>query len=177
MHTTSDTKLTEQDSSIRYTLTAIPEVIKKELVKIKLELNKYLNEIKVQKKYRLATQYYYDYDQELDFSIPIHEWDPKKNDEFKRLPKNIKRKILDDRLYYYKGYFYLKLGLFKKKDVPPFKVKLSHMSQSIIYELLQLDKKDRNFVLKQAVGRILEDINFDIYHYSVASNLKVILVK
>ena len=45
-----------------------------------------------------------------------------------------------------------------------------------MYELSQLDEKDRTFVLKQAVGGIFEDINFDLYHDSISANLKVILV-
>ena len=46
----------------------------------------------------------------------------------------------------------------------------------MIYELSQLDEKDRKFVLKQAVSRIFEDINFNLYHDSISANLKVILV-
>jgi len=38
-----------------------------------------------------------------------------------------------------------------------------------------LDEKDKKFVLKQAVGRIFEDINFDLYHDSISANLEVIL--
>ena len=47
----------------------------------------------------------------------------------------------------------------------------------MIYELNQLDENDRKFVLKQAVGRIFEDINFDLYHNSISANLEVVLVK
>ena len=53
---------------------------------------------------------------------------------------------------------------------------LSHLSAEMIYELGQLDEQDRKFVLKQAVGRIFEDINFDLYHDSISANLEVILV-
>jgi hypothetical protein len=63
-----------------------------------------------------------------------------------------------------------------RKDAPPFKVSLSHLSPEMIYELSQLDKKDRKFVLKQAVSGIFEDINFNLYHDSISANLKVILV-
>jgi len=43
--------------------------------------------------------------------------------------------------------------------------------------LSQLDEKDRRFVLKQAVGRIFEDINFNLYHDSISTNLEIVLVK
>ena len=84
---------------------------------------------------------------------------------------------IDDRWYYYKAYHYQKLGLFLRKDAPPFKVSLSHLSPEMIYELSQLDKNDRKFVLKQAVSRIFEDINFNLYHDSISANLEVVLVK
>ena len=113
----------------------------------------------------LVNQYYYDYDNELDFSIDTKD------------PKSIEKKIYDDRWYYYKAYHYQKLGLFLRKDAPPFKVSLSHLSEEIIYELSQLGKNDRKFVLKQAVGRIFEDINFNLYHDSISANLEVVLVK
>jgi hypothetical protein len=96
---------------------------------------------------------------ELDFSV-----NPK-------IPFNI-----DDRWYYYKSYHYQKLGLFLRKDVPHFKVSLSHLSPEIIYELNQLDFKDRRFVLKQSVSRIFEDINFDLYHDSISDRLEVVIV-
>ena len=149
----------------RYSFSAIPDKIKKELAMIKYDVNEYLKEIKEYKKDRPLNQYYYDYDKELDFSIDTKD------------PKSIEKKIYDDRWYYYKAYHYLKLGLFLRKDAPPFKVSLSHLSPEIIYELSQLNKKDRKFVLKQAVGRIFEDINFDLYHDSISANLEVVLVK
>ena len=84
--------------------------------------------------------------------------------------------IKDDRLYYYQAYDFQKLGLYKREDIPAFKVKLSHLPQDIIYELAQLNDQDRRFVLKQAVSRIFEDINFDLYHDSISANLEVVLV-
>ena len=148
----------------QYTFSAIPDKIQKELVIIKFNVNEYLKEIDKYKKDRPLNQFYYDYDKELDFSIDT------KN------PKSIEKKIYDERWYYYKAYHYQKLGLFLRKDAPPFKVSLSHLSPEMIYELSQLDDKDRTFVLKQAVGRIFEDINFDLYHNSISANLEVILV-
>ena len=142
----------------RYTFSAIPDKIKKELATIKFDLDQYVKEIEKYKKYRPSNKFYYDYDIELDFS------------ENPKIPFDI-----DDRWYYYKTYHYLKLGLFLKKDAPPFKISLSHFSPEILFELSQLDEKDKKFVLKQAVGRIFEDINFDLYHDSISANLEVIL--
>ena len=149
----------------QYTFSAIPDKIQKELAIIKFDVIEYLKEIDKYKKDRPLNQFYYDYDKELDFSIDTKD------------PKSIEKKIYDDRWYYYKAYHYQKLGLFLRKDAPPFKVSLSHLSEEMIYELSQLDEKDRKFVLKQAVGRIFEDINFDLYHNSISANLEVVLVK
>ena len=78
--------------------------------------------------------------------------------------------------YYLQAYDFQKLGLYKRENAPAFEVKLSHLPHDIIYELVQLDEQDRKFVLKQAVSRIFEDINFDLYHSSISVNLKVMLV-
>jgi hypothetical protein len=143
----------------RYTFSAIPEKLKKELAIIKFDIEKYKKEIDKYKKDRPSNQHYYDYDLELDFS------------ENPKIPFDI-----DNRWYYYKAYHYQKLWLFLRKDAPPFKISLSHLSPEMIYELSQLDEKDRTFVLKQAVSRIFEDINFDLYHSSISANLEVVLV-
>jgi hypothetical protein len=148
----------------RYAFSALPYQIKKELANIKLDVEEDLKKIDKYKKDRLSNQCYYDYDLELDFSIDTKD------------PKSIEKKIYDKRWYYYKAYHYQKLGLFLRKDAPPFQVSLSHLSQEIIFELYQLDEKDRKFVLKQAVGRLFEDINFDLYHDSISANLEVVLV-
>ena len=112
-----------------YTFSAIPDKIQKELAIVKFDVDEYLKEIDKYKKDRPPNQYYYDYDNELDFSIDTND------------PKSIEKKIYDDRWYYYKAYHYQKLGLFLRKDAPPFKVSLSHLSEEIIYELSQLDEK------------------------------------
>ena len=148
-----------------YTFLSIPDKIKKELAIVKFNVDEYLKEIEKYKKDRPLNQYYYHYDKELDFSIDTKD------------PKSIEEKIYDERWYYYKAYHYQKLGLFIRKDAPPFRVSLSHLSEEMVYELNQLDKKDRKFVLKQAVSRIFEDINFNLYHNSISANLEVILVK
>ena len=142
-----------------YTFSAIPNKIKKELAVIKFDVGKYKEEIEKNRKDRYPNQFYYDYKQELDFSE-----NPKISFD------------IDDRLYYYRAYHYLKLGLFIRKDAPLFKISLSHLSADMIYELSQLDENDRKFVLKQAVSRIFEDINFNLYHDSISANLEVVLV-
>ena len=143
----------------RYTMSALSERIKRDLVSVTFDINEYMDKIAEHKTNRPAKQCYYDYDLELDFSV-----NPK-------IPFNI-----DDKWYYYKAYHYQKLGLFLRKDAPTFKVSLSHLSPEIISELCELDSKDRRFVLTQAVSRIFEDINFDLYHDSISAKLEVILV-
>ena len=143
----------------RYTSASIPDKIKKELATVKFDVEEYKIKIDEYKKNRPLNERYYNYELELDFSE-----NPKISFD------------IDDRWYYYKAYHYQKLGLFLRKDAPPFKVSLSHLSPEMIYELSQLDEKDRKFVLKQAVSGIFEDINFNLYHDSISANLKVILV-
>jgi hypothetical protein len=142
----------------RYTFSAISDNIKKELAIIKFDIEEYKKKIEDRKSIP-SNQCYYDYNLELDFT---------------RNPKILFD--IDERWYYYKAYHYQKLGIFLRKDVPPFKVSLSHLSPEIIYELSQLDEKDRKFILKQAVGKIFEDINFDLYHDSISKNLEVVIV-
>ena len=84
---------------------------------------------------------------------------------------------IEDRLYYYQAYDFQKLGLYKRDDVPSFKVNLSHLPEDIIYELSTFDANTRRFVLKQAVSRIFEDINFDLYHDSISNRLEVSLIE
>ena len=153
------------DSRNRYTRAALTDRIKNILATTKFNIKEYIENIEKHKKNRDSNKDFFDYDQELDFSIDTED------------PKSIESKIYDNRLYYYKAHQFLKLGLFLKKDAPVFKVSIDHLPSEIIYELSQLDQRARKYVLKQAVSRIFEDINFDLYHDSVSANLKVILVK
>ena len=84
---------------------------------------------------------------------------------------------IDEREYYYQAYQFQKLRLYKREDIPAFKINLGHLPDDIIYELSTFDVNTKRFVLKQAVSRIFEDINFDLYHDSISSNVEVILVK
>lgn len=83
----------------------------------------------------------------------------------------------DTRKYYNQAHGMLKIGAFK--PAPPFIVFLADLKKNpdLIRELHSLDNTDRTFVLRQAVGRIFEDVNFKIYHTSVSRVLKVKLQK
>ena len=99
-------------------------------------------------------------------------------DEIKKVLASVRsNKDIDDREYYFQAYQFQKLGLYKREDVPVFKVKLNHLPSDIIYELSTFDTNTRRFVLKQAVSRIFEDINFDLYHDSISSRLEVSLIE
>jgi hypothetical protein len=77
----------------------------------------------------------------------------------------------DNRRYYFQALKYMSAGACK--PVPPFVVNLSDLTSRLIYELDQLDQSDRKFVLKQAVGRIIEDVDFQLYHNSISKVLEV----
>jgi 16S rRNA G966 N2-methylase RsmD len=83
-------------------------------------------------------------------------------------------KIYDNRKYYNQVHNLLKIGAFK--PVPHFPVSVSDLWPPLLKELRVLDKRDRNFVLKQAVGRIFEDVNSKLYHSSISRVLEVRLV-
>jgi DNA modification methylase len=82
-----------------------------------------------------------------------------------------KEKIFDNRKYYNQAHDLLKIGAFR--PVPPFPVSVSDLWLGLLKELWILDKTDREFVLKQAVGRIFEDINSQLYHNSISRVLEV----
>lgn len=81
------------------------------------------------------------------------------------------KESVDSRAYYDQAYKMLKIGAFR--PAPPYIILLRDLSPKIISELYRLDVNDRGYVLKQAVGRIFEDVNSDIYHNSVSRVLKV----
>jgi hypothetical protein len=83
-------------------------------------------------------------------------------------------KIYDNRKYYNQVHNLLKIGAFK--PVPHFPVSVSDLWPPLLKELRVLDKRDRNFVLKQAVGRIFEDVDSKLYHSSISRVLEVRLV-
>jgi hypothetical protein len=96
-------------------------------------------------------------------------------------PFSVKTDKLDDgrnfdsRKYCNQAYHYLKIGALK--PVPAFFISLSDLSPRLVIELSELDKEDRNYILKQAVGRIFEDINCRLYHDSISVVLRVELLE
>lgn len=63
------------------------------------------------------------------------------------------------------------------RPTPPFNILLADLTKRMRQELRNLDKDTKIFVLKQAVGRIFEDINSKYYHDSVSKILTVVLAK
>ena len=78
---------------------------------------------------------------------------------------------LECRKYYNRAYHFLKIGAFK--PVPAFVVNLSDLTPKLIKELYELEDLDRNYVIRQAVARIFEDVNFELWHNSVSCVLNV----
>lgn len=79
--------------------------------------------------------------------------------------------IYGDRKYYNEAFDLLSIGAYN--PVPFFIINLSDLPERLRTELSSLDKQTRQFVLKQAVGRIFEDINSDLFHNSISRVLKV----
>jgi hypothetical protein len=84
-------------------------------------------------------------------------------------------KIFDSRKYYNQAYHYLMLGACDQ--VPYFLVSLSDLTPRLVRELAELEGEERDFIVKQSIVRIFEDINFDLYHDSISKVLKVKIVK
>lgn len=84
---------------------------------------------------------------------------------------NDKPKIYGDRKYYNQAFDLLTIGACN--PVPFFIINLSDLTQELRKELSGLDIQTRQFVLKQAVGRIFEDVNSDLFHNSISRVLKV----
>ena len=79
--------------------------------------------------------------------------------------------LISNRHYVNQAFHYLKIGILS--PVPEFLISLSDLSPKIIKELAGLGKITREFVLKQAVGRIFEDINAELYYNSISRVLNV----
>lgn len=82
--------------------------------------------------------------------------------------------LISNRHYVNQAFHYFKIGILS--PIPEFLISLSDLSPKLIKELTALDKRTRDFVLKQAVGRIFEDINAKLYHNSISRVLNVRLV-
>lgn len=81
------------------------------------------------------------------------------------------KRVYDNRRYYQQAHESLIVGVLK--PAPPFVIYLSDLSPKIIRELYGLDRESRKYVLKQAVGRIFEDVNSGLYHSSISKVLEV----
>lgn len=78
---------------------------------------------------------------------------------------------------YYSQAFALRYWIPITKPIPEFIVNMTDLTTRIITELRTLDKDGSQYVLKQAVGRIFDNINSKQYHLSIARKLKVRLDK
>jgi hypothetical protein len=76
---------------------------------------------------------------------------------------------------YYNQAFRLRRWIPVARPAPEFMVNMSDLATKIVAELRAFDKEDSQYVLKQAVGRIFENIEFRQYHLSIARNLEVVL--
>jgi hypothetical protein len=78
---------------------------------------------------------------------------------------------------YYSQAFRLRRWIPIAKPAHEFTVNMSDLTPTprIMAELKALDKDSSQYVLKQAVGRIFENINFRQYHLSIARNLEVVM--
>lgn len=81
--------------------------------------------------------------------------------------------VFDSRKYYNQCYQFLKIGTLPDDKVPSYLIDISDLSSELIKELSMLDLSARKYVLKQAVGRLFEDINAKLYHNSISQVLKV----
>lgn len=80
----------------------------------------------------------------------------------------------ENRKYYLQAFTRLNMGA--ENPVQIFGVSMSDLSTELIEDLYELDLDTRNFALDQAIGRIFEDINPELYHNSISRVLKARLV-
>jgi hypothetical protein len=86
---------------------------------------------------------------------------------------NNEGKMAAVRTYYDQAFQLLKIGAYN--PVPPYTIQFSHLTPRLQTELSQLDGIDRIYVLKQAVSRIFEDLNLELYHNSISRVLRIVL--
>ena len=63
------------------------------------------------------------------------------------------------------------------KPAPEFNINICDLTPRIVVELKTLEKSGYDYVTKQAVGRIFENIDSREFHLSIAQKLKVRLDK
>ena len=83
--------------------------------------------------------------------------------------------LISKRHYVIHAFHYLRVAAFK--PVPEFLVSISDLAPRLINELALLDRAERYFVLRQAVGRIFEYVNLHLFHRNISKVLRVRLVE
>lgn len=86
--------------------------------------------------------------------------------------RNNEGETVEGRKYYDQAYRMQNIGAFK--PTPSFIIHLSDLTRKLFKEISELDNHTRGYVLRQAVGRIFEDLNPKLYHDSIS---KVLVVK
>ena len=86
--------------------------------------------------------------------------------------RNNKGETVEGRKYYDQAYRMQNIGAFK--PTPSFIIHLSDLTPKLKKEISELNNQTRGYVLRQAVGRIFEDLNPKLYHDSIS---KVLVVK
>jgi hypothetical protein len=94
---------------------------------------------------------------------------------YTELKTNSEGKTTEIRIYYDQALQMLKIGAYK--PAPPYVIQFAHLTPRLQIELDQLLDIDLKYVLKQAVSRIFEDINLQLYHNSISRVLWVVLQK
>ena len=84
---------------------------------------------------------------------------------------NDKLGTVEGRKYYDQAYRMQNIGAFR--PTPSFIIYLSDLTPKLIKQVSELDNESRGYVLCQAVGRIFEDLNSELYHNSISKMLKV----
>lgn len=85
--------------------------------------------------------------------------------------------ITELRKYYLQVFDMQKIGALDRSMVKPFVIHLSDLPKKMIIELIDLNEKNRTYVLIQAVGRLFEDVNYQLYHNSISRILSIRLEK
>ena len=85
---------------------------------------------------------------------------------------NDKPGTVEGRKYYDQAYRMQNIGAFR--PTLSFIIHLSDLTPKLIKEISELDNQTCSYVLRQAVGRIFEDLNPKLYHDSIS---KVLVVK
>lgn len=86
---------------------------------------------------------------------------------------NNEGKTIEVRIYYCQALQLLKIAAYN--PAPAYIIRFSHLTSRLQAELTELNDIDLTYVLKQAVSRIFEDINVDLYHNSISRMLRIIL--